>query len=109
MMAVKRKVRRYKHLLAEVADEFLKCRSLKHAWDDNPNFELNTAWPTNWIIPLRCVRCTSERFDFCDFQGALVKRRYRYADGYRTVKATSVELRAEMIHRRLIAQHIRGR
>jgi hypothetical protein len=83
----------------DLYDEFLLCRALHHLWDTNPNFELNTSY--NYILPLRCTRCTTERYDILNAVGDLITRYYRYPEKYRTGRVKVVQLRHQMIQRRL--------
>lgn len=67
-------------------DDFVVCRSIGHAWDEVPDDRQRTdpfhmVW--TYRICLRCVRCTTKRYDGINAQGDVGQREYRYPDGYK--------------------------
>lgn len=93
----------------ELSDQIVICRTLGHSWDENPNAELDTMFPSEWVFALRCTRCTTERFDFTNVSGDLIQRYYRYPDKYKTHKTPRNEFRAEMIRRSLLIHQYKKR
>jgi hypothetical protein len=89
--------------LAKLNDEFVKCRSWGHEWDDFMPLRRRAAWGT--LLSLRCTRCGAERHDTIDAQGEISAREYKYPDGYKTAgsmrgdRVTAAELRREVLHR----------
>jgi hypothetical protein len=67
--------------IADQAAVFLRCRTYNHAWDEFYPIDLEQPW-YGWRLSLRCTRCTTERHDLIDFKGAVMGRRYIYAEGY---------------------------
>lgn len=67
-------------LVSEI-EEFLRCRTYSHAWDQ---FYPDDLYPPvyGWRLSLRCTRCTTERHDLIDFKGRVMGRRYIYPPGY---------------------------
>lgn len=90
----------YRSLL-DVPDHILFCnnRSFGHQWDRFQPLRLRRGIGT--LVPLRCNRCTTERWDTFDSTGALVHRSYDHCDGY-TLKNLAVDqwdIRKECIRR----------
>lgn len=66
-------------------EEFVRCRSLGHSWDDYNPPKLRPLH--GFILAFRCTRCTTERHDAIDRRsGELTGRRYLYPDGYKTTR-----------------------
>lgn len=91
----------------ELSDEFLVCRTLGHAWDDNPHAEVDSELfkASRGVLALRCTRCYTERFDYLDAQMGVFQRYYRYPDRYRGLSGDdrlAPSLRAEMFGRSLL-------
>jgi hypothetical protein len=93
----------------DLTNEFVICRTIGHSWDENPNAEVDTMFPTEFLFALRCVRCTTERFDFSNVTGQLIQRYYRYPEKYHTVKTTREVFRAEMLSRSLLVHFYKKR
>lgn len=91
-----------------ITDTHLVCRTVGHSWDDNPAGEIKTIF--SWYIALRCTRCTTERFDFLNNAGEVMRRQYRYADGYRRSRddksPTRLQVRVELMRRRIFARRV---
>jgi DNA-binding transcriptional regulator YbjK len=92
--------------VTDLIDEYVTCRALGHAWDENPTGEVNSelyraAFST---LFLRCTRCHTERFDYLAADMTLFQRYYRYPQQYVTVPGTAKlpVLRAEMLRRSLL-------
>ena len=64
-------------------DDFVRCRTYNHAWDQFYPIDLEPPW-YGWRLSLRCLRCQTERHDNYDFKGQIMGRRYFYPDGYQT-------------------------
>jgi len=64
-----------------VAEEYLRCRTWGHAWEEFTPQGTRPRWGE--LFSLRCVRCGTERFDTINALGALGARRYVYPEGYR--------------------------
>lgn len=92
---------------ADIHDQYLLCRTIGHSWDDNPTSDFKAGF--SWVIALRCTRCTMERFDYLNTSGEVLNRYYRAPLGYRTVRATRLSMRAEMMRRHLLAIRLNGR
>lgn len=88
--------------LIELTDAFVKCRNRGgwgHQWDSFQPLQRNRGWG-GVTISLRCERCTTERYDTIDAQGALVSRQYVYPEGYKlTGGVTTEDVRREVIRR----------
>lgn len=93
----------------DVTDIHLICRTVGHSWDDHPTGQITTIF--SWYIPLRCTRCTTERFDFLNNAGEVMRRQYRYADGYRRSRdekgLTRLQTRVELMRRRIFARRMK--
>ena len=73
--------------------EYVRCRTLLHAWDEIPVTEPHPDGPSIW---LRCVRCTSQRHDVFDsYNGELLHRQYIYPDDYSLAGDEYLPTRAE--------------
>lgn len=68
-----------------LSDAFVRCRSYNHSWDEFAPIDMDPP-PFGWRLSLRCIRCSTERHDLIDRKGAVMSRRYIYADGYQTPK-----------------------
>lgn len=85
----------------ELADKMQACRTYGHAWDEHRPLGRAAA---DWILWLRCTRCTTERQDIIGNDGKMVRRRYIYPALYRLGKderrPTRDEMRLELARRR---------
>lgn len=80
--------RKKKELIAQMvrardlSDEFLDCRSLRHAWQEvQPDRDKLTLGE---VHTYQCLRCLTVRDDIVSPRfGELLGRSYRYAPGYR--------------------------
>jgi hypothetical protein len=60
--------------------DFLRCRTFGHSWDDIPVTESDPDGHSFW---LRCVNCATVRRDVFDrHYGHLLRRKYDYPDDY---------------------------
>lgn len=89
--------------LSRLDDEYVKCRSWGHEWDDFMPLRRRAGWGT--LLSLRCSRCGTERHDTIDAQGDLSAREYKYPENYKAAgtrqgdRITAAELRREVLHR----------
>jgi hypothetical protein len=92
--------------ITDIADEYVVCRGIGHAWENNPSatvdsdlFRIATA-----VLTLRCTRCTTERFDYIGKDLRVWNRFYRYPPRYTTIRGQGnrPNLRGEMIRRSLL-------
>jgi hypothetical protein len=102
--------------ISELRDEFLLCRTLGHAWDDNPTAEVDSQLfkASQGCLALRCTRCATERFDYLDNSMGVFTRYYRYPQGYEGVKRGEEEglapqFRAEMFSRSILIRKTQER
>jgi hypothetical protein len=98
----------------ELADQFVLCRTLGHAWDELPNAEFSAAlWRTSaGALALRCARCYTERFDYIGKDMAVASRRYVYPKGYQGVEGEGrgrPNLRGELFRRSLLVHRYANR
>lgn len=95
--------------IRDLEDAYVICRTLGHAWDDNPNGEVQSDLfrASRGAITLRCTRCTTERFDYIAQDMTVFQRYYRYPSHYNTIRGqgTRPNLRGELFRRSLL---IRG-
>ena len=92
--------------IQELNDQYVLCRTLGHAWDDNPTAELDSRLyrTSKAALALRCVRCRTERFDYIDQDMLVSYRYYRYPPRYKSIpgQGTRPNLRAELLRRSLL-------
>jgi hypothetical protein len=92
--------------VADLRDEFVVCRALGHAWDDNPSAAVDGEWLafSVGVLALRCTRCTTERLDYIGKDLGVAYRRYLYPDHYQSVpgQGTRPNLRGELLRRSLL-------
>lgn len=93
----------------DLDDAVIICRTLGHAWDENPNAEIDTDFSQEFLIALRCTRCPTERFDFVGATGKLFHRYYRYPESYHTHRIPREAFRGEMVGRSLLIHNYRKR
>lgn len=98
----------------QLRDEYLLCRTLGHAWDDNPTAEVDSDLfrASSGCLALRCARCHTERFDYLDNTMGLFARYYRYPVDYQGLRGEdrlAPALRAEMFSRSLLIRRAQGR
>lgn len=70
--------------LNELNDDFLKCRTYGHSWDQIPSTLADPEYQRMyaWYDILRCVTCGTERYDGVLPSGEVDTRAYKYPDGY---------------------------
>ena len=94
--------------LDELKDEYVICRTLGHAWEENPHGEVSDDYfnASQGYLSLRCTRCTAERIDYIGNDMAVWSRRYKYPPMYTTIQGegTRPNLRGEMFRRSLLIQ-----
>jgi hypothetical protein len=92
--------------ITELRDEYVICRALGHAWDENPTAEPDSEWApfSDGFIALRCTRCLAERLDYIGHDLAIAYRRYVYPPRYKSIpgEGTRPNLRGEMFRRSLL-------
>lgn len=64
---------------------YAKCKGIyRHAWDDAaPPIDYPFRYQWDYLVCLRCIRCTTQRFDGLDASGGLGRRKYKHPDDYR--------------------------
>lgn len=95
----------------QLTDKFLTCRMLGHAWDDNPNGEVDSQLfkESYAMAMLRCIRCKTERYDYLDNTLQVSYRYYKYPARYTTIPGyTRPDVRAEMLNRSLLLRSRRN-
>jgi hypothetical protein len=99
--------------ITDLQDEYVVCRTVGHAWDDNPGAQLNgDMWKAATAgMALRCTRCFTERFDYIGKDMKVFGRYYRYPEHYTTIpgEGTRPNLRGEMFRRSLLIRRKRAR
>lgn len=99
--------------ITDLADQYLLCRTLGHSWDDNPTAEVDSELfkASRGVLCLRCVRCTTERFDYIGNDMLVFQRYYRYPEKYTTIPgmANRPNLREELLSRHLMIRAYRQR
>jgi hypothetical protein len=100
--------------ISELRDEYVVCRAIGHSWDDNPTAEVDGPLfrAATGCLALRCVRCTTERFDYIDSEMQVFQRYYRYPPQYQSIpgQETRPNLRGELLRRSvLIRRYGNGR
>lgn len=93
--------------LPDLTDAYLTCRTIGHAWDDNPGAEVDSDLfkASTGCLALRCTRCRMERFDYLGNDMGVFQRYYRRPPGYGKLPAEQRKapaLRAEMFSRSLL-------
>jgi hypothetical protein len=61
--------------------EYLRCRTLGHAWEDFIPHGVRPRWGE--LQTWRCMRCATERHDVINALGALGHRHYVYPPDYK--------------------------
>lgn len=86
LQANKREQTRVEKLIAALAetgmhgynDRYTDCRDLGHRWE-----ERFASWEGNVLSRMcHCDRCGSEKYEAISRTGAVINRRYEYAEGY---------------------------
>jgi hypothetical protein len=99
--------------ITELENSFVICRTIGHAWDNNPTGKVNSQLfkESYGTLCLICTRCTAERFDYLGQDMKVWKRYYRNPKGYNTIKGqgSRPNLRAEMFRRSLLIRKPRRR
>jgi hypothetical protein len=92
--------------ISDLLDDYVICRTIGHAWDDNPTPEIDSdLWRTaKAALFLRCTRCHTERFDYIDSSFNVEYRYYRYPNKYKSIpgQGSRPNLRGEMFRRSLL-------
>lgn len=92
--------------IRDLEDAFVLCRTLGHAWEDNPHVTVDSTWfrTAKGVLTLRCHRCGTERIDYLSQAMEVVSRMYRYPDNYTTIvgQGSRPNLRGEMLRRSLL-------
>ena len=105
-------IRRANVDIRELRDEFVVCRTIGHSWDDNISGEVDgpLARSATAVLALRCVRCTTERFDYIDNEMAVFQRYYRYPPQYASIpgQGTRPNLRGELLRRSVLIRRYNG-
>lgn len=65
------------------SETFIECKTYGHAWFESDAVMDNYPEGTFDALHLFCDRCKSERHDFFDRVGQLIRRRYWNPDGYK--------------------------
>ena len=89
-------------ILSDVPDDFLRCQTLGHAWDDYDDSDWTPTWGVG--LALRCLRCGTSRRDIINANGDLGSRSYVYPDGYKYGKGerpSRGDFRLMLIQKRL--------
>ena len=100
--------------IGDLQDSYVLCRTLGHAWDDNPGATVDSdlfAVATG-VLALRCTRCSTERFDYLGKGMGLYARYYRYPDKYRGVPGEQrgrPQMRAELVRRSLLVRRYQAK
>jgi hypothetical protein len=87
-------------------EEFVKCRSWGHEWDQFMPLRRKAAWGT--LLSLRCSRCTMERHDTIDYKGDVTAREYKAPEGYKLTgksrgdRLKGADLRLEILRRQRV-------
>jgi hypothetical protein len=81
--------------------EFLKCRTIAHAWFEAPADDLQKPdIKGDWWLNVACERCTTRRIDLISESGERISRRYKHPKQYQLdEKLTLDEMRVEWAHR----------
>lgn len=98
--------------IRELIDEYVVCRTIGHSWDDNISGEVDgeLARSATGVLALRCVRCTTERFDYIDGEMQVFQRYYRYPQQYASIpgQGTRPNLRGELLRRSVLIRRYRN-
>jgi hypothetical protein len=98
--------------IEQLQDEYVVCRTIGHSWDDNPSAKVDSDLfkSSTGCLVLRCVRCTTERFDYLNADMRVFQRYYRYPQHYTTVTGIKKpDFRQEMWKRSLLLRKPRRR
>lgn len=90
------------------AEDFERCRTLRHAWDLLGKAVVNDAY-TGIVeeLHLKCLFCTTGRIDMLDRRGELVSRTYDYPHGYTIDEMPEeIDLSLETLRLRLLARTV---
>jgi hypothetical protein len=89
-------VARQSAVLKALQDEYVRCRTFGHAWDEfAPIDRIPTVF--KYALHLRCTRCTTERHDGLNVRGGVEQREYKYPEGYALAeKMTRAQFRVEL-------------
>ena len=92
--------------ISDLRNEYVICRSIGHSWDDLPNPEFSPALliGTAGAMALRCVRCSTERYDYIAKDMTVASRQYKYPLHYTTIpgEGSRPNLRGELLKRSLL-------
>jgi hypothetical protein len=99
--------------IRDLEDAFVVCRTLGHAWDDNPNGEVQSELfrASRGALILRCARCGAERFDYIANDMTVFQRYYRYPARYKSIpgQGSRPNLRSELLRRSLLIRAAKRR
>jgi hypothetical protein len=81
-----------------LTDEFVKCRTVGHTWDEIPDDglgqQLFKGSKSTQMVVFRCTTCTMRRYEVWSLvTGDLVDRRYFTPEGYRLAKGSGANRR----------------
>lgn len=97
--------------IAELTDEYLKCRHWGHDWDEYPSAVVDSErYRTAFAIEaVRCTRCTMERIKYYDeMLVAIGSPYYRRPPGYDTIvgQGSRPNVRFELFGRGLVIHQV---
>jgi hypothetical protein len=99
--------------ITDLEDVYVLCRTLGHAWDDNPAGEVDSELfrASRGAIVLRCTRCATERFDYIANDMTVFQRYYRYPRFYQSIpgQGSRPNLRGELLRRSLLIRAAKRR
>jgi hypothetical protein len=99
--------------IEDLSDDYLKCRALRHAWDEHPNPEYSPDLfrAALFALAVRCTRCHSERYYYFDKSFDIFSKRYIYPPGYKTIPGSTQGhmVMTEMSHRSLLVESYKRR
>lgn len=74
--------------------EIIQCKSIGHHWDRVP-YSFDEQVPNRFdALQLHCLSCNSDRVDWLDSRGNLMRRKYHYSNQYHAaLKRTRPEWR----------------
>lgn len=82
-----------------IKQSYLECAAWGHQWETFQPLQRRPQWGT--LVSLRCVRCSSERYDTIDSTGGLSVRSYVKPDDYKPKEwmADKSDIRKEVLRR----------
>lgn len=96
--------------IGDLPDQFLKCRTFGHSWDEIPETLADEAYMQlfRWYMVARCVSCGTERYEGIQADGRVGQRSYKYPDRYSlsfTLKRQDARL--EYLTRTRVSERVR--